>query len=120
MPPQTPLQQGDFVLVPFPFADLSGQKVRPAVIVSADPQSSELILAFITSVLSNRSPRGAEVELLRANPEFRVTGLKADSLIRLDKLVTLSGGIISRRLGKAGPITKSTIDAMLRRALGLK
>ena len=120
MAAQSQLQQGDLVLVPFPFADLSGQKVRPAIIVSSDPQSSELVLAFITSVLSNRSPRGAEVEILRSDPEFRVTGLKVDSLIRLDKLVTLSRGVISRRLGKAGPVTKNAIDAMLHRALGLK
>jgi mRNA interferase MazF len=53
------LHQGDVVLIPFPFADLSGQKVRPAVVVSADPQGTELIVAFITSVLTNRSPRGA-------------------------------------------------------------
>ena len=32
------LQHGDVVIVPFPFADLTGQKVRPAVIISADPQ----------------------------------------------------------------------------------
>src|SRR5213592_3682371 len=89
MPAQSLLHQGDIVLVSFPFSDLSGRKMRPAVIVSADPQGSELIVAFITSVLTNRSPRGAEVELLRSDPEFRVTGLKADSLIRLDKLVTL-------------------------------
>src|SRR5438309_6092002 len=67
------LHQGDVVLVPFPFADLTGQKVRPAVIVSADPQGSELIVAFVTSVLTNRSPRGAEVELLRPDAEFGVT-----------------------------------------------
>lgn len=120
MPPQSPLHQGDVVLVPFPFADLPGRKMRPAVIVSADPQAPELILAFITSVLTNRSPRGAEVELPRRNPEFPVTGLKADSLIRLDKLVTLSSSVVSRRLGKVGPVTKSTIAAMLRRAFDLQ
>src|SRR5688572_28792516 len=114
-----PLKQGDVVLVPFPFADLTGRKVRPAVIVSADPQGAELILAFLTSVLTNRSPRAAEVELLTADAEFATTGLKADSLIRLDKLVTLTGGVVSRRLGTVGPTTKGSIAAMLRRALGL-
>src|SRR2546422_6337121 len=93
------VHQGDVVLVPFPFADLSGSKVRPAVVVSADPQDAELVLAFITSVLTNRSPRGADVELLRSDPEFHLSGLKVDSLIRLDKLVTLSRSVISRRLG---------------------
>jgi len=98
---------------------LGGTKVRPAVVVSADPQTSELILAFITSVLTNRSARGAEVELLRTGPEFRTTGLKGDSLIRLDKLVTLSSGVISRRLGKAGAATQTKLAAALGRALNL-
>jgi mRNA interferase MazF len=77
MPPPSHLHQGDVVLVPFPFADLIGRRMRPGVILSADPQGAELILAFVTSVLTNRSPRGTEVELLRSNPEFRVTGLKS-------------------------------------------
>ena len=114
-----PLQHGDIVLVPFPFADLSGQKVRPAVVVSADPQNAEPIVAFITSNLMNRSPRGAEVELLRSDAEFRVTGLKGDSLVRLDKLVTLSRGTITRRLGTAGPATRAKVAAALRRTFGL-
>ena len=114
------LHQGDIVLVPFPFADLTGRKVRPATIVSADPQATDVILAFITSVLTNRSPRQAEVELLQSDPEFRASGLKADSLIRLDKLVTISATVISRRLGIAGPSTRNRIAAMLRRAFDLK
>lgn len=113
------LQHGDVVLVPFPFADLTGRKVRPAVIVSADPQGAELILAFVTSVLTNRSPRGAEVELLRSDSEFGITGLKSDSLIRPDKLVTLSRGIISRRTGTIGPATQIRVASALRAALGL-
>jgi mRNA interferase MazF len=120
MPPASKLLQGDIVLVPFPFADFTGLKVRPGLIISADPQDPELILAFITSVLTNRSLRGAEVELLQSDPEFRASGLKADSLIRLDKLVTVTTGIITRRLGKAGPATRSKIGAALRRAFDLK
>jgi mRNA interferase MazF len=113
------LLQGDVVLVPFPFADLTGRKMRPAVIVSGNPQGFELIVAFITSVLTNRSPRGAEVELPQSDPEFQTSGLKVDSLVRLDKLVTLSSTVISRRLGTTGPATRSRIAAMLRRAFDL-
>jgi mRNA interferase MazF len=112
-------RQGDVVLVPFPFADLTGRKMRPAVIVSGNPQGWELIVAFITSVLTNRSPRGAEVELTQSDSEFRSSGLKVDSLIRLDKLVTLSSDVISRRLGTTGPATQIRIGAMLRRAFDL-
>ena len=114
-----PLHHGNVVLVPFPFADLTGQKVRPAV-VSADPQGPELILAFVTTVLTNRSTRGAEVEVVPSDPEFPVTGLKTDSLIRLDKLVTLSRAVISRRLGSTGSATQGKIASGLRRALALQ
>jgi mRNA interferase MazF len=93
--------------------------MRPAVIVSADPQDAELVVAFITSVLSNRSSRSAEVEILKGDPEFVGTGLKVDSLLRLDKLVTLSGGTIRRRLGKIGPTTRFKVSAMLRSTFGL-
>jgi mRNA interferase MazF len=120
MPPRPKLYQGDVVLVPFPFADLTGQKMRQAVVVSSDPQSTELILAFITSVLTNRSPRGTEVELLRSDAEFSIAGLRSDSLIRLDKLVTLSRSMVSRRLGKVGPGTNGKIAVMLRRVFNLK
>lgn len=119
MPTPASFHQGDIVLVPFPFADLTGRKVRPAVIISADPQSAELIVAFITSVLTNRSPRGAEIELLRSDPGFSASGLKIDSLLRLDKLVTLSSNIISRRLGHLGPSTQTKMMPMLRRAFGI-
>lgn len=119
MPTRAPLARGDVVLVPFPFADLSGSKVRPAIIISADPQGPELIVAFITSVLTNRSPRGAEVEIAPPNPEFHATGLKTGSLIRMDKLVTLSRSVISRRLGVTGPATQDKSSAMLRLAFDL-
>jgi len=113
------LFQGDVVLPPFPFADLSGSKVRPAVIISADPQGPELVVAFITSVMMNRSPRGADVELRQGDQEFATTGLKTDSLLRLDKLVTISRSAILRRLGALGPMTRQRLETALLRAFRL-
>ena len=39
------LSRGDVVLVPFPFTDLSGGKVRPALVVNA--LGEDLLVAFI-------------------------------------------------------------------------
>lgn len=46
-----PYKQGDVVIVPFPFTNLSGTKNRPAVIVSnrGVNNSSDVILAQITT-----------------------------------------------------------------------
>lgn len=48
------MKQRDIVLVPFPFADQSGQKIRPALIVSNDKfnqSSDDAIVCAITSVI---------------------------------------------------------------------
>jgi len=43
------MKRGTVVLTPFPFTNLSGQKVRPAVVVSrSDRQGRDILLAFIT------------------------------------------------------------------------
>ena len=45
------MKRGTVVLTPFPFTDLSGTKVRPAVVVSpSDRPGEDVILAFISSV----------------------------------------------------------------------
>lgn len=41
--------RGKIVLIRYPFSDLSGAKVRPAVVVSAPHASSDLIVVALTS-----------------------------------------------------------------------
>lgn len=48
---KTPLRRGDIVLVPFPFTNLTTEKLRPAVIVSIDPQETDVVIAFISSIV---------------------------------------------------------------------
>jgi hypothetical protein len=57
--------------------------------------------------------------LLRSDAEFRSAGLKDDSLLRVDKLVTLSRNVITRRLGTIGPATEAKATAALRQTFGL-
>ncbi len=53
------LVRGDIVLVSFPFTDLTARKVRPAVIVSPDPQGLDVLVAFISSSTASASSRSA-------------------------------------------------------------
>jgi len=51
---ETGMNRGDVVLVPFPFQDKPGEKVRPAVVVQSDAENRRLantILAMITGNL---------------------------------------------------------------------
>ena len=51
------MNRGDVVVVPFPFQDRPGEKIRPAVVVQADAENRRLantILAMITGNLVQR------------------------------------------------------------------
>jgi mRNA interferase MazF len=91
------LKKGSIVLTPFPFTDLAGQKNRPALVLALSRHGEDVILAFISSVVRDSE----ETDLLISvdHPEFGETGLKRDSVIKLDKLATISRGIILGSLG---------------------
>jgi mRNA interferase MazF len=86
---------GSIVLTRFPFTDLSGDKRRPALVVSRDnDRRSDLVVCFITSV-----PRsGPDMAPLAPSPG---TGLKVPSVVRFDKLATLDRAVIVGKLGDA-------------------
>jgi hypothetical protein len=68
------LRRGDIVLVPFPFTDLTAEKLRPAVIISVDPQKVDVIIAFISSALSPAEVSQTDYLLSQDNPDFVPTG----------------------------------------------
>jgi mRNA interferase MazF len=88
---------GSIVLTRFPFTDLTGVKVRPALVISRDnARRTDVVLAFITS-----NPSSAEnVDALPIQPST-ANGLKVPSIVRFDKLVTLENRVIVGKLGDA-------------------
>ncbi len=103
------------VLVSFPFTDLSGQKLRPALILGR-PLGDDIVLAFVTS-RSDVAAAEAENLLEPGDPEFASTGLKIASRVRLQKLATLHRDLIRRRLGRIGPRTRRAVNRALRYVL---
>lgn len=89
---------GSIVLVRFPFTDLSGAKLRPALVISrGNHQRTDLVLAFITSNVAAPSKDALLIQPSHAN------GLKASSMVRFDKVVTLETRIIAGKIGDAEP-----------------
>ncbi|MGQ9573134.1 MAG: type II toxin-antitoxin system PemK/MazF family toxin [Dehalococcoidia bacterium] len=112
----TSYERGDVVLVPFPFADRSVAKKRPAVVVSSGAYHTacnEVIIAQITSRLAG-TPRPGDHRVVA----WREAGLLAPSLVRA-KLATLHSGLLFRRLGAMLPSDMRAIDRGLALALGL-
>lgn len=64
------------VLVRYPFSDLTGDKVRPAVIINAKHPSNDFIVVALTSRLERLLP--GEFQLL----EWRNAGLNVPSAVK--------------------------------------
>ena len=90
--------QGDILLVPLPFTDLSSQKRRPVLVLSKDDYnnvSDDLIVVAITSYIDAKP-----YIVLLSNDDMVDGTLKVDSCIRADKIYTLSQNIVVKRFGK--------------------
>ncbi len=110
--------RGEVVLTRFPFTDLTGAGLRPAVVVSQGQIGQDLVLAAISSVV-----RGTFVPtdyvVVTSHPEFPLTGLRVASVIRTHKLATVECSIVVRRLGRLGPQMQEEVDRILRKVVGL-
>ena len=81
-------KKGVVVLVPFPFTDLFGNKVRPAIIISKGKIGNDVIVVFVTS-----QSKLKEKHLVKINPTLH-TGLKVMSQIICAKIATLDSKIV--------------------------
>jgi mRNA interferase MazF len=88
------------VLVHFPFTDLSGAKLRPAVVIHENEQ--DVIVAFISSRVPPALP-SSDLLITPEHPAFMATGLKISSVIRFDKIATLSKTLIEGEIGEVIP-----------------
>ncbi|MBE7175936.1 MAG: type II toxin-antitoxin system PemK/MazF family toxin [Mucilaginibacter polytrichastri] len=86
------MEKGDIVLIPFPFTDLSGSKLRPAVILISNDK--DVIVAFLTTQVSWQEPTDI---VLSPSPE---NGLKKISLLRTCKIATLDAALITGLMGR--------------------
>jgi len=98
---------------------LTAEKLRPAVVISPDPQRLDVIIAFISSVVTPGEPSQTDYVLLPDSPAFAGTGLKKGSTFRMRKLLTIDRSRIARRLGRVNPVLQNELDIRLRHALGL-
>ena len=117
---KTSLARGEIVLVQFPLTDLTAKKVRPAVILSAEPRSEDVIVAFISSSPESKSFLPTDYLCEEKRPDFAQTGLKRSSTFRMSKLVTLHRSMILRRLGMVSAGIQKELDARLKKALVLE
>jgi mRNA interferase MazF len=104
--------RNDLILVRYPFSDLSGAKVRPAVVVSA-PHSSQDI--FIIPLTSKTVPLLAGEFLLA---DWKAGGLNVATAVKRG-LYTVHQTLALKTVGRLSPRDAAQLQGSLRDWLGL-
>src|SRR5438105_15654643 len=98
------MNRGDVVIVPFPFQDRPGQKIRPAVVVQSDAENRRLantILAMITGNLDDaRQPTTVLVD--PGTPDGAGSGPRLEACTLLGALYGDVAGVLGLVVGVLG------------------
>jgi len=92
------VNQKEIVLLPYPFSNLEGTKVRPALVVSNsqfNKKSNDCILVPLTTVIRDE-PYSIVIE--QDNMSFG--RLLKTSRIRVDKIFCIEKNLITMKIGK--------------------
>ena len=105
--------KGEVVLLPFPFSDLSGSKVRPAVIAGSPVSGSPDV--FIVPITSRPDLRfSGEFQLL----SWAEAGLNTSSFVKRGCFL-IDSTLIVKRIGRIGAEDRVSLDFALRTWLDL-
>ncbi len=114
------MKRRKIVLTPFPFTDLSRNKVRPALIISSTlTNNADVIVAFISTIFDASKLSPNDELILDTDTDFAATGLKKSSVFKMDKLATLERSILLGELGETSDALQTKLDKKLKIALGL-
>ena len=105
------MAKGDIVLITFPFTDLTGSKLRPAVVLA--DTNLDITLCFITTQTSWLE--ATDVMLMPTS----TNGLRKPSLIRTSKIATLDKTLAKGLLGKLSEQDISELNTKLKLFLQL-
>ncbi len=104
-------RQGDIVLIPFPYSDLSTTKQRPVLVLSNTDYNkvqSDLIVAAITSNLISKT-----YTIQITADDLDEGQLRTTSIVRADKIYTLSNQIVIKKFGHLKPLIFSEVKKQL-------
>jgi mRNA interferase MazF len=101
---------GDIILIPYPFAELSNRKIRPAVVIAeTSDKYKDLVVSAISSVIPDKL---SSRELILNHGGYN--HLRVNSVIKVDRIVTLKREDKLANMGKLSPFELNEFKAILR------
>ena len=107
--------QGDIVLVPVPFTDLTSHRRRPVVVVSNDAYQAATQDFVCVAMTSNLKVEAYSFEI--TSSDLADGALNRPGRVRADQVFTLAQVIIAARFGRVNHQTLDRIRAELARLL---
>ena len=105
------MKKGSIILIPFPFTDLNGSKIRPAVVLNKN--ELDLTICFITSEMKWKTEYDISIFPSESN------GLKTPSLIRVGKIATIDSTLVLGELGELSNFEISKLNTSLKKLFQL-
>ena len=94
------ISEGQIVLFRFPQTDQATGKLRPALVIRRLPgPHNDWLICMISSNLDQNVPDFDEI-IVPNDVDFKYSGLKVESLIRIGRLAVVDGGILIGKLGQ--------------------
>ena len=109
-------KKGDVLLIPFPYSDLSGVKVRPVVVVSIPAYQAirgELLVAYLTSQVTALHPT---FDYLLT--DWRTVGLLKPTVMK-PRLAVIKKTLVRYSIGKLSARDLAEVELRLRRTMDL-
>jgi mRNA interferase MazF len=103
--------QGEIVLIPVPFTDLSSIRRRPVIVVSNDQYNRATTDVVVVAMTS--TPVHNPYSFTITSADLASGALNHPGTVRVDKIYTLSQGIIVKTFAKVNAATLDRIRQIL-------
>ena len=96
------IEDGQVVLFRFPTSDLKAGKLRPALVIRKLPgEYDDWLICMISSQLG-RAIQGFDEIVRTDDPDFRDSGLKTESVVRVFRLAVVEREVLLGAVGAIG------------------
>jgi mRNA interferase MazF len=115
------MKRGDVVIADFPFQDVPGSKVRPALVVQNDTDNAALDNTILAMITGSKRGLGRPTNVLvdPATPEGAGSGLTGPSLVKCGNLATVRQSRVLKIIGRLSAALMQQVDDALKTALAL-
>lgn len=97
------MNRGDIILINFPFTIPAISKVWPAVVITiTEDRFRDIVVCAMSSVVPEY-PTKREIIFHKYDPDFDRTGLRVDSVVKMDRIATLRQSDVITTIGRCSP-----------------